>query len=83
MRSLTVGWSDSMVGTQSITLVFLTDRGTKEMMHLDHSTVYEARKLAGQVLRAGAGLYVRVEISTGGFIETIDKPEPTNVGNSE
>jgi hypothetical protein len=66
-----------------ITLVFLTDRGTKETMHLDHSTMFEARKLAGQVLRAGHGLYIRVEIDSGKIVETINKPEAAEVGNGE
>ncbi|HYL75405.1 MAG TPA: hypothetical protein VEU96_14430 [Bryobacteraceae bacterium] len=72
-----------MFSSQSITLVFLTDHGTKETMHLEHSSMYEARKLAGQVLRAGAGLYIRVEIDAGRTVETIDKPEPAEVGSGE
>ena len=72
-----------MFSAQSITLVFLTDHGTRETMHLDHSSMFQARKLAGDVLRAGAGLYIRVEINTGEVVETIDQPELSDVNNGE
>lgn len=72
-----------MFSAQSITLVFLTDHGTKETMHLDHSSMFEARRLAGQVLRAGGGLYIRVEIDTGDVVETIDEPESSDVSNCQ
>ncbi len=72
-----------MFSAQFITLVFLTDRGTKETIHLDHSSMFEARRLAGQVLRAGGGLYTRVEIDTGDVLETIDEPELSDVSATE
>ena len=61
-----------MSDTESISLVFVTDDGKRERLHLDHGTVFDARKLAEEVLRAGAGLYVEVEIRAAGrLIETV------------
>jgi hypothetical protein len=73
-----------MAGDQSITLVFLTDRGTKERMHVDRCSVFDARRLAERVLRAGAGLYVQVEILVAGdVVETIEDGALSDVGNGE
>jgi hypothetical protein len=61
-----------MPGEHSIALMFVTDAGKTECVYLDHRNLYEARKVAEQVMMVGRGLYIQVEIRAGGkAIETI------------
>ena len=55
-----------------ITLHFVRNDGRRERTRLTHHTLAEARQVAEQVLRIGAGLYTEVDICTeDGHIETI------------
>jgi hypothetical protein len=55
-----------------ITLHFVRNDGRRERTRLTHHTLAQARKVAEQVLRIGAGLYNEVDICTvDGHIETI------------
>jgi hypothetical protein len=73
-----------MADGEPITLVFLTDHGTQERMHLDCSSMPEARRTAGHVLRTGAGLYIRVDIHAAGkIVETIENAELSEMGDGK
>ena len=61
-----------MENESPITLHFVRHDGRRERTRLTHHTLAEARKVAEQVLRIGAGLYHEVDICTeDGHIETI------------
>jgi hypothetical protein len=73
-----------MADTEPITLVFLTDHGTQERIHMDGCSMPDARKAAGRVLRKGGGLYVYVEIHAAGqVVETIDNGELSEMGGGK
>jgi hypothetical protein len=56
----------------TITLHFVRNDGRRERTRLTHHTLAEARSVAEQVLRIGAGLYNEVDICTeDGYIETL------------
>ncbi|HEV2689504.1 MAG TPA: hypothetical protein VGV35_13160 [Bryobacteraceae bacterium] len=71
-----------MSNDESIALVFLTDRGTRERLHIDQGNMADARRLAEQILCVGAGLYTEVEIyAAGRLIETIENGELSGIAS--